>query len=51
MYNGVVIAPKGLGLIHDEEALPNLVKISACKWFLVLQGCAHFQVSIPGRAE
>lgn len=28
IYNGVVIAPKGLGLICDEKALPNLVRIS-----------------------
>lgn len=31
MYNGVVIAPKGIELIHDEEALANLVKISTCE--------------------
>lgn len=28
MYNGVVIAPKGIEPIRDEKALPNLVKIS-----------------------
>lgn len=34
MYNGVVIAPKGIELIHGEKALPNLVKISH-EWKLV----------------